>query len=141
MKCELFWKRIVTLCLTFWLGVFVQNFFALKDLPEIEVIPAAENENLLLNSKRIKCVSADESLKYEYLIYLNGEETLISVEEKEKEITDAIQKEKKVTPIKTQRNQKSDAEIKPQLYKPSEYQAEYRFLLHKENCYESDERK
>jgi hypothetical protein len=141
MKCDIFWKRIVTLCLTFWLGVFVQNFFALKELPQIDVISAAENENLLPGSKRIKCIAADESLKYEYLIYLNGEETLISVEEKEREMANLISKEKKVTPIKTQRNQKNDAEIKPQLYKPSEHQAEYRILLHKENCYESYEGK
>ena len=139
MKCEIFWKRIVTLCLTFGLGVFVQSFFALKDLPEVEVIPAAEYETLVLNSKQINCISADESLKYEYLVNLNGE-GLISVEEKEEETVDLRSKEKKVTSIKTQKNQKS-AEIKPQLYKPSEHQAEYRILVHKENCYELNGRK
>ena len=140
MKCEIFWKRIVTLCLTFWLGVFVQSFFALKDLPEIEVVPATENVSLLLNSKQIRCVSADETLRYEYLVNLNGE-GLISVEEKEKETADLKSKEKKVTPIKPQKNQKNDPEIKPQLYKPSEHQAEYRILLHKENCYKLNEQK
>jgi hypothetical protein len=141
MKCDVFWKRIVTLCLTFWLGVFVQNFFALKELPQIDVIPATENENLLPGSKQIICSAADKSLKYEYLIYLDGEETLISVEENEKKIANLTSKEKKATPIKTQRNRKNNAEIKPQLYKPSEHQAEYRILLHKENCYELNGRK
>lgn len=140
MKCEIFWKRIVILCLTLGFGVFVQNFFSLKDLPETPMISVMENKNFPPDSKQIRCIVEDGNLKYEYLIYLKDGEPLISIEEKEKETADLLPGNKKVTPIKTQKVQKSDFDIKSQLIKPSENKAEFQILLHKENCYESNGR-
>lgn len=77
------------------------------------------SENALqLAPKRENCVPADANLKYLPL----KEKSEVSEEE-----------------LKRIEAEKSNAE--PQLYIPERDKAEYKILLHKEKCYESDGRK
>lgn len=151
MKCDVFWKRIVTLCLTFWLGIFVQNFFALKDLPEIEVfdlsvikeeiVPENKKNEINLNSKQRHCEPADKNLKYQLL---NDEDVLYPVAVA-KERENGSHNRKRTKPIEIEKKQertgKPIQEIEKQLYELSKNQIQIQNLLHKENCYESDGRK
>lgn len=151
MRCDFFWKRIVTLCLTFWLGVFVSDLFVSKDLPPIVVFDATSEEKVIsgnkeptrnLMSKKRICVPADVNLKYRFL---NGIEKSSApagkLKEKTGENKNITQENNELRPIKSDKKQKIIEELEKQLYKSSEDRALYQNLLHKEKCYESNGRK
>lgn len=71
---EIFWKRIVPLFFSFFLGFIVVAFVALQEIPsievkEIEIIPEVieldnETRSSNLRSEKRNCIPADPHLKY-----------------------------------------------------------------------------
>lgn len=138
MCCENFWKRLVTFCLTFWLGVFASYFFVSKEL-----LPENKRTATLIPEQK-NCVFADENLKYqtlplEELPSVIPNPSIITPKKEEPKIK--IPKNKKQDEPDIQKIQKDNSKPKPQLYIPSKDLAEYQILLHKEKCYESNGRK
>jgi hypothetical protein len=131
-----FWKGIVAFCLTFSLSVFVSSFFTLgqahssycssKNNLSLE-IQTPENSAI---SETKNCVPVDGSLKYERLTT------------EEKPNLEAKKTEDKKKSLKAEKEkQNNPAQPKPQFYNPSKTDAEYKDLLHREKCFESDGRK
>jgi hypothetical protein len=113
MRGDRFWKIIVTLCLTFWLGTFTAGLFVSTDKPSKESV-IAEKRN---------CVPVDKNLKYQLL----GETVSVNEKQTEKQKTNELEKA-------LERVEKKD-EV---LYRPDKDRFEYEILLHKEHCYESE---
>lgn len=145
MCCEGFWKRIVTLCLTFWLGVFISDFFALKELPSIDAFDISQKKivprNIItdidsVSGKKV-CAPVDANLKYDDL---SREAALIPVPNIKVNKNNPQTSEKSVV-TKLEKKRKQIEELEKQLYRLSENRFQYQILLHKENCYESNGRK
>ena len=142
MYCKSFWKKLLTFCLTFWFGVFTSYFFISKE-------SLSENGKIAaLISKQKQCVFADKNLKYQTLpleeaipFMLEEKEWELIIIPNEEEPKIKISKDKQLDTTDIQKNQKYNSEPKPQLYNPSKDEIQPQTLLHKENCYESDERK
>ena len=113
MRGDRFWKIIVTLCLTFWLGTFTANLFVSSDKPSKESV-IAEKRN---------CVPVDKNLKYRLL----GETVSGNEKQAEKQKKDELEKA-------LERVEKEDKV----LYRPDKDGVEYETLLYKEHCYESE---
>lgn len=119
------WKGVTVFCLAFWIGIFIANDFTARDFEMRRAItPVSEN----VSTPDKKCVPLDESLKYRNLTQEPKKEAEKQPKAKNKS------KEDKAT-------LKKSAESQPQYYVPSKDSAEYKNLLHKEKCYESDGRK
>ena len=69
MRGDRFWKIIVTLCLTFWLGTFIADLFVSDKKPSKEAV-VAEKRN---------CEPVDKTLKYQLL----GDEKQKKVDKKD----------------------------------------------------------
>ncbi len=147
---EAFWKRVVAFCLTFGLGVFVAGLFISGQVPQtvkpVVVPAAAENKN---------CVPIDKSLKYENLPHyeeklpafepLPESDAKIVCEKQSGKCYYVVPDEKnkadkkpedKTNSLKNEtEKQKKSAE--PQYYNPSKDSAEFKELLHKERCFET----
>jgi hypothetical protein len=130
MCCAGFWKRIVTLCLTFWLGVFVSYLFAYKDLPVIEPVyvvwrndaPTEKMTEANLSSERENCEPVDKDLKYVY------------PGSNKKESENNVEKIK--TPPRIRPETKAREELEKE-FNPWKHGVQYDILLHRENCDES----
>lgn len=132
MCCEAFWKKVVAFCLTFGLGVLVSGVLASKKECKAKkelVIEIQKSENSLIPETK-NCVPVDGNLKYERL----------TVEEKPNLEAKKTEDKKKSQKAEMEK-QDNPAESKPQFYNPSKDSAEYKDLLHREKCYESDGRK
>ncbi len=129
MRGETFWKRVIVFCLTFGLGVFVSNAFISKELP-------SENQKSVNNSvsNEKNCVPVDTSLKYENLTGRDKTDSIAINEIPKLEVkkTETDTKALKENQVK----QKNIAKPKNQLYNPSKDSAEYKILLHREQCFE-----
>ena len=164
MCCKSFWKRLITFCLAFGFGLFSSNTF-------VSTQTTFENKNVItnLNSTQKNCVSADESLKYqnlpfeevtpfippekefELIIIPNEEEAKIKISKDKKDEPQLnILNIRKLQQAKKRKNKEAVLEISPKIekssnkiiiYRPLEHTSQYQVLLHKENCYESNERK
>jgi len=110
---EIFWKRITIFCLAFGLGFFVTNVFVPKKLPTQNVLsPVTNREN---------CVQVDGFFRHNLLAEKEQTDTLKDETAKEFEI--------------------QNSKTEPQLHVPERDKSEYKTLLHKEKCYDSDVRK
>ena len=112
MRGDRFWKIIVTLCLTFWLGTFSANLFVSEN-KQLKEIVLTEERN---------CVPVDKNLKYRRL----SEDAPVVEKKSEKQKTDELEKVLESV-------EKND-EV---LYRPDKDSYKYETLLHKENCYET----
>ena len=73
MRGEGFWKKIIVLCLTFWLGFFVWDVSVSKKAPKEPVV-----------AETLNCVPDNTDLKYQFL---SGDEKKTSeLEEKSKTV-------------------------------------------------------
>ncbi|MEP6901336.1 MAG: hypothetical protein ABJA66_06270 [Actinomycetota bacterium] len=134
MCCNAFWKKVIVFCLTFGLGTFVSNAFISKEL-------SSENQKTVNNSvsNEVNCIPIDSSLKYENLA-AKEEKDLFAINETPKSEVKKTATDKK-TLKDNQAKQKNIAESKEQFYNQSKDSAEYKVLLHKEQCFEAQEQK
>ncbi len=133
MCCESFWKRVVVFCLAFGFGVLVSDAFFSKET-------SSESQKTVNISVSIEknCVPVDSSLKYENLAVKEKPDSAPLNETPKLEIKkDADKKSLK----EDQAKQKPTAEPNGQFYVPSKDSAEYKILLHREKCFETDGRK
>lgn len=133
MCCQSFWKRITIFCLALGIGILASNFLSLQESPE-----SKKMKNLPFKEKN--CAYADKNLKYETLPLKKKVYNAPQVEEKPEIKLIPFEKEKLETP-KIETKQNNFSESVPQLHIPLQSTAQYQTLLHKENCYESDEKK
>jgi hypothetical protein len=130
---ESFGKRITTFCLSLGIGTFVSDFGVWKESPGLKKTKSSV-------TKEKNCVFADKNLKYERLPLEKEVYILPQVEEKP-ELKLIPSEKKELKKSETEIKQNNFAEPVPQLHIPSQNSAEYQTLLHKENCFESDESK
>jgi hypothetical protein len=133
MCCESFWKRITTFCLALGIGTFASDFRVLNESPEFKKMKSSV-------TKEKNCVFADKDLKYETLP-LKKEVYILPQVENKPELKLIPSEKKRLKKPEVETNQNNFAEPVPQLHIPSQSSAQYQTLLHKENCYEFDERK
>jgi hypothetical protein len=126
---EAFWKRVVVFCFAFGLGVGVSGLFVSKESVKENNNPAPISAPAE-NPAEKNCVPVDGNLKYERLTVV--EQTTLETkkqENKKKSVKENLEK------------QNNSAESKPQFYNPSKDSAEYKVLLHREKCFETQEQK
>jgi len=136
MCCKAFWKRVVAFCLTFWLGVLVSSVFTLRQ-EHSSYCPSKTNLSLEIQTPENSsipetktCVPVDGSLQYERLTA------------EEKPDLEAKKPEGKKKSLKAEKEkQDNPAQPKPQFYNPSKDSAEYKDLLHREKCFETQKQK
>ena len=149
---EAFWKRVVAFSLTFGLGVFVAGFFLSAQVPQAVkpiIVPAAVDSR--------NCVPFDESLEYHHLPHYENEVTpvLEPLPESDSNIVCEVkdpyncyyvikkdQNESNQKPEDKKKSAKAEKEkpnnsADPQYYAPTENSAEFKNLLHKEKCFET----
>jgi hypothetical protein len=139
MYREYSWKRIITLCFTFWLGIFISGFFVENSPP----IKEANNEFLMesainATNETSKCFPSDEDLKF--LLLKNSQEKSKEKTKIKKRADNTCTKKEPCT-IDGEENQKITKDLEKQLYRPSKNELKYQKLPYNEVCYESDGRK
>ncbi len=125
MCCEIFWKKVVVFSLAFGISVFVSNAFTSSEIPTESIKTTI---NLAPQSKN--CVPVDGNLKYE---------RLTTAEEQAKLATKKQEEKKKV--LKNSQEKQNNFTQSQQFYVPSKDSAEYKILLHREQCFEAQGQK
>ncbi len=135
---EAFWKRVVVFCLTFGLGVLVSGLFiSNKKCTAGQLLPSVKPVVVSAPTENKNCVPLDENLKYERL---TAEEKNVPAVAEEDSKLKAKKPEDKKKSLKDEKEKQKNP-VEPQFYDPSKDSAEYKYLLHKERCFEPQEQK
>ncbi len=131
MNCESFWKRVITFCLALGIGTVASDSW-------VEKYSQKSKDSTVLISKDKTCVFADKDLQYQTLP-LKEEKYILPEIEHKPELKPIPSEKKKLKKTETETNPDNIPRVAPQLHIPSQSSAQYRTLLHLENCYESGE--